>query len=102
MCKRIGPEAMLRPNYARTRPPIWPFLKREEMKQILVANNPFNWPRGDDAARAFAMEVHSVPEDWSDSVVATRHIPVQIFFWPEEDPTVDIGFVPKCRKLIRG
>lgn len=96
MCKRIGPEAMLR-QLCKDSPADLALLEREEMKQILVANIRLMAGEATNAARAFAMEYIAFQEDWSDSVVATRHIPVQIFL-AEEDPTVDIGSIPKLQE----
>ncbi|MGJ8533749.1 MAG: LuxR C-terminal-related transcriptional regulator [Alphaproteobacteria bacterium] len=96
MCKRIGPEAMLR-QLCKDSPSDLALLEREEMKQILVANIRLMAGEATNAARAFAMEYIAFQEDWSDSVMATRHIRVQIFL-AEEDPTIDIGSIPKLQE----
>lgn len=96
MCKRIGPEAMLR-QLCKDSPADLALLETEEMKQILVANIRLMAGESTNAARAFAMEYIAFQEDWSDRVVATRHIPVQIFL-AEEDPTIDIGSIPKLQE----
>ncbi|MCR9239466.1 MAG: LuxR C-terminal-related transcriptional regulator [Alphaproteobacteria bacterium] len=96
MCKRIGPEAMLR-QLCKDSPSDLALLEREEMKQILVANIRLMAGEATNAARAFAMEYIAFQEDWSDSVMATRHIRVQIFL-AEEDPTINIGSIPKLQE----
>lgn len=96
MCKRIGPEAMLR-QLCKDSPSDLALLEREEMKQILVANIRLMAGEATNAARAFAMEYIAFQEDWSDSVMATRHIRVQIFL-AEEDPTIDIGSISKLQE----
>lgn len=50
-----------------------------------------------NAAGAVAMECTAFQVDWSDRVIATQNIPVQIFL-AEKDPTVDVGAVPKLRE----
>lgn len=96
MCKRIGPEAMLR-QLCKDSPSDLALLETEEMKQVLVANIRLMAGESTNAARAFAMEYIAFQEDWSDRVLATRHIPVQIFL-AEEDPTIDISLIPKLQE----
>jgi len=96
MCKRIGPEAMLR-QLCKDSPADLALLETEEMRQVLVANIRLMAGDSTNAARAFAMEYIAFQEDWSDRVLATRHIPVQIFL-AEEDPTIDIGSIPKLQE----
>lgn len=95
MCKRIGPEAMLR-QLCKDSPSDLALLEIEEMKQTLVANLSLMAGKSTNAARTFAMEYIAFQEDWSDSVLATRHIRVQIFL-AEEDPTIDISLIPKLQ-----
>lgn len=95
MCRRIGPQAMLR-QLCKDSPSDLAILETEEMGQILVANISLMAGKSTNAARAFAMEYIAFQEDWSDSVVATRDIRVQIFL-AEEDPTVDLGSIPKLQ-----
>ncbi|MEE9429113.1 MAG: LuxR C-terminal-related transcriptional regulator [Paracoccaceae bacterium] len=96
MCKRIGPKAMLR-QLCKDSPADLALLETEEMKQVLVANINLMAGKSTNAARAFAMEYVAFQEDWSDSIMATRHIPVQIFL-AAEDPTLDLSSVPKLQE----
>lgn len=91
MCKRIGPEAMLR-QLCKESPSDLRLLDNDEMKQILVANISLMAGPATNAARAFAMEYMAFQEDWSDSVMATRGIPVTLFL-AREDPTIDLGAI---------
>ena len=95
MSRRIGPEAMLR-QLCKDSPSDLALLEIEEMKQILVANINLMAAKSTNAAGAFAMEYIAFQTDWSDSVMATQNIPVQIFL-AEEDPTVDLDSIPKLR-----
>lgn len=97
MCKRIGPEAMLR-QLCKDSPADLALLETEEMKQILVANIGLMAGKSTNAARAFAKEYIAFQEDWSDSAMATRNVPVHIFL-AEEDPTIDIGAIPKLQEV---
>ena len=96
MSRRIGPEAMLR-QLCKDSPSDLALLDTEEMKQILVANISLMAEKSTNAARAFAMEYIAFQVDWSDRMTATQNIPVQIFL-AEEDPTVDLGAIPKLRE----
>lgn len=93
MSRQIGPEAMLR-QLCKDSPSDLALLDIEEMKQVLVANISLMAEKSTNAAVAFAMEYTAFQVDWSDRMKATRNIPVQIFL-AEEDPTVDIGAIPK-------
>lgn len=93
MCKRIGPEAMLR-QLCKESPSDLVLLETEEMRQILVANISLMAGEATNAAQAFALEYIAFQEDWSDRLLATRNIPVQLFL-AEEDPTLDLGLIPK-------
>lgn len=95
MCKRIGPEAMLR-QLCKDSPADLTLLETEEMKQILVANISLMAGKSTNAARAFAREYIAFQEDWSDSAMATSHMPVQIFL-AQEDPTIDLSSLPKLQ-----
>lgn len=97
MCKRIGPEAMLR-QLCKDSAADLALLETEEMKQILVANISLMAGKSTNAARAFAKEYIAFQEDWSDSAMATHIIPVHIFL-AEEDPTFDIGAIPKLQEV---
>lgn len=96
MSRRIGPEAMLR-QLCRDSPSDLALLENEEMKQILVANINLMAAKSTNAAGAFAREYIAFQEDWSDRVMATSNIPVQIFI-AEEDPTVDLDSIPRLRR----
>lgn len=96
MCKRIGPEAMLH-QLCKDSPADLALLQVEEMKQVLVANISLMAGKSTNAARAFAREYVAFQTDWSGNVVATRHIPVKIFL-AQEDPTIDLGSLPKLQK----
>lgn len=96
MCKRIGPEPMLR-QLCKDSPSDLALLETEEMKQILVANISLMAGKSTNAARAFAMEYIAFQEDWSDRMMATRHIRVQIIL-AEEDPTFDLSTIPKFQE----
>lgn len=96
MCKRIGPEAMLR-QLCKDSPSDLALLETEEMKQVLVANISLMAGKSTNAARAFAMEYIAFQQDWSDRIVATRHIPVKIFL-AQEDPTIDLSSIPKLQE----
>jgi len=96
MSRRIGPEAMLR-QLCRDSPSDLALLENEEMKQILVANINLMAAKSTNAAGAFAREYIAFQEDWSDRVLATSNIPVQIFI-AEEDPTVDLDSIPRLRR----
>lgn len=96
MSRRIGPEAMLR-QLCKDSPSDLALLDTEEMKQILVANISLMAEKSTNAAGAFAMEYTAFQADWSDRMMATQNIPVQILL-AEEDPTVDLGSIPKLRE----
>ena len=85
MSRQIGPEAMLR-QLCKDSPSDLALLDTEEMKQVLVANIRMMAEKSTNAAGAFAMEYAAFQVDWSDRMMATRKIPVQIFL-AEEDPT---------------
>ncbi len=89
MCKQIGPEAMLR-QLCRDSPSDLALLEVDEMKQVLVANISLMAGKSTNAARAFTMEYVAFQKDWSDQVMATRHVPVRIFLG-KEDPTMDFS-----------
>ena len=96
MSRRIGPEAMLR-QLCRDSPSDLAILETEEMKQVLVANISLMAGRSSNAAGTFAKEYIAFQVDWSDRVMATQNIPVQIFL-AVEDPTVDLDAIPKLRQ----
>jgi DNA-binding CsgD family transcriptional regulator/pimeloyl-ACP methyl ester carboxylesterase len=96
MSRRIGPEAMLR-QLCKDSPSDLALLDTEEMKQILVANISLMAEKSTNSARAFAMEYTAFQVDWSDCMMATQNMPVQIFL-AEEDPTVELGLIPKLRE----
>lgn len=96
MCKRIGPEAMLR-HLCKELPSDELLLDNEEMKQVLVANISLMAGQSTNAARAFASEYIAFQKDWSDNVMATRQIPVTLFL-AEEDPTIDLAAIPKLQE----
>lgn len=96
MSRRIGPEAMLR-QLCKDSPADLALLNIEEMKQILVANINLMASESTNAAGAFAMEYIAFQEDWSDRVMTTQTMPVQIFL-ADEDPTVDLTAIPKLQE----
>ena len=95
MSRRIGPEAMLR-QLCKDSPSDLALLETDEMKQILVDNINMMAAKSTNSARAFAMEYTAFQKDWSDCVMSTQNIPVQIFL-AEEDPTVNLDSIPKLR-----
>lgn len=95
MCKRIGPEAMLR-RLCKDSPADLAILKTDEMKQILVANISLMAGKSTNAAQAFSKEYIAFQDDWSERVMATRNVPVNIFL-AEEDPTTDLTAIPKLQ-----
>lgn len=97
MCKQIGPEAMLR-QLCRDPPSDLALLEVDEMKQVLVANISLMAGKSTNAARAFAREYIAFQKDWSSQVMATRHVPVQIFL-AKEDPTIDFSALPKLATI---
>lgn len=96
MCKRIGPQAMLR-QLCKDSPSDLALLETEEMRQVLVANISLMAGKSTNAARAFAREYIAFQEDWSDRVMASRDMRVQIFL-AQEDPTIDLGSLPKLQE----
>ena len=93
MSRQIGPEAMLR-NLCKDSPSDLALLDTAEMKKILEANIGLMAAKSTNAAGAFAMEYTAFQLDWSDRMMASQNIPVRIFL-AEEDPTVDLGSIPK-------
>jgi hypothetical protein len=96
MSRRIGPEAMLR-QLCKDSPSDLALLETEEMKQILVANISLMADKSTNSARAFAMEYSAFQVDWSDRMMATQNIPVQIFL-AEEDPTAKLQLTVKYQE----
>ena len=96
MCRRIGPEEMLR-QLCKDSPSDLALLDIEEMKKVLVANISLMAGKSTDTARAFAMEYIAFQEDWSDHMMATSSIPVQILL-AQEDPTIDLSALPKFQE----
>lgn len=97
MSRRIGPESMLR-QLCKDSPADLALLETEETKQVLIANINMMAAKSTNAAGAFAMEYTAFQVDWSDRVLATKNMPVQIFL-ATEDPTVDLDSVPKLRAV---
>lgn len=93
MCKRIGPEAMLR-QLCKDSPADLALLEVDEIRQTLIANIDLMAGKSHNAARAFAREYTAFQENWSDRIAATRDIPVHIYL-AEEDPTLDIDAIPQ-------
>lgn len=93
MCKRIGPEAMLR-QLCKDSPADLALLEMDDLKQVLVANIELMAGKSTNSARAFAWEYSAFQGDWSERVSATADIPVRLFL-AEEDPTVDLSALPK-------
>lgn len=93
MCKRIGPEAMLR-QLCRDSAADLAILEIEEMKPVLVANISLMAGRSTNAGRAFAREYIAFQTDWSASVLAMKDMPVQVFV-ADEDPTFDQAGLPR-------
>ena len=96
MCKRIGPDAMLR-QLCKDSPADLALLENDEIRRVLVANLSLMAGKSTNAARAFAMEYIAFQADWSDLVMATRPIPVQLFL-AQEDPTIDLNALPKFQQ----
>ncbi|MFK7791542.1 MAG: LuxR C-terminal-related transcriptional regulator [Devosiaceae bacterium] len=96
MCKRIGPEAMLR-QLCKESPCDVALLETEEKRQVLVANISLMAGKTTNAASAFAKEYIAFQEDWSDRVMATRDMRVQIFI-AQEDPTIDLSSLPQLQE----
>jgi DNA-binding CsgD family transcriptional regulator/pimeloyl-ACP methyl ester carboxylesterase len=96
MCKRIGPDAMLR-QLCKDSPADLALLENEEIRRVLAANLSLMAGKSTNAARAFAMEYIAFQADWSDLVMATRPIPVQLFL-AQEDPTIDLNAIPKFQQ----
>lgn len=93
MCKRIGPEAMLR-QLCKEAPSDLRLLEDPNILPVLVANIGLMAGRDTNAARAFASEYMAFQKDWSESVQATRSIPVQLLI-AAEDPTINISALPE-------
>lgn len=96
MCKRIGPDAMLR-QLCKDSPADLKLLENEEIRRVLAANISLMAGKSTNAARAFAMEYIAFQADWSDLVMGTRQIPVLLFL-AREDPTIDLSAIPKFQK----
>ncbi len=96
MSRRIGAETMLQ-QLCKESPADLALLHCDEMKQILLANINMMASKTAQAGRAFAMEYIAFQTDWSDRVMATQSIPVQLFL-AEEDPTVDLSALPALRE----
>ena len=92
MCRRIGPDAMLR-QLCKDSASDLELLEVEDMKQVLVANLSLMAGPSTDAAQAFASEYIAFQSDWSPSVRAIADLPVTLFL-ADEDPTFELTAIP--------
>lgn len=92
MCKRIGPEAMLR-QLCKDSPSDLSLLSDDTVAPVLAANLSLMAGKDTNAARAFAKEYIEFQDNWTAQTNATSGIPMQIFL-AEEDPTFDLSAIP--------
>ncbi|MEM8957855.1 MAG: LuxR C-terminal-related transcriptional regulator [Pseudomonadota bacterium] len=93
MCKRIGPEAMLR-QLCKESAADMALLEDPVMRDVLAANLSLMAGKSTNAGRAFSSEFIRFQEDWSGPVAAMEGLPMQVFL-ADEDPTLDLAAVPK-------
>lgn len=96
MCRRIGPEAMLR-SLCKDSAADMTILEAPDMKEVLIANIELMADKSTHTGPAFASEYIAFQEDWSAQVADTLNIPVQIFI-ANEDPTIDMELLPLLQK----
>lgn len=95
MCKRIGPEAMLR-KLCKESPADMALLEDPDTRKVLEANLALMAGKSTNAAPAFAAEFIAFQSDWSASVAALETLPLRIFL-AEEDPTIDLAALPQLQ-----
>ena len=92
MCKRIGPEAMLR-QLCKDSTADLALLEDDGVRAVLEANVSLMAGKDTNAARAFAKEFIAFQIDRSLEIAATQAVPVQVFL-ADEDPTFDLSAIP--------
>lgn len=95
MCKRIGPEAMLR-QLCKDSAADLALLQDEQVREVLVANIALMAGRSTNSAAALAEEFIAFQEGWGEKALAMPKVPVQLFL-AGEDPTLDFSRLPDLR-----
>lgn len=96
MCRRIGPEAMLR-QLCKDAPADLALIQSPEMREVMVANIGLMAGKSTNAATAFAREYIAFQQDWTGQMMALQDLPMHMLM-ADQDPTIDLTALPQFRR----